>query len=704
MFAEHCVRESMDRRGLLFLIALLLVTPAITFGASFRDLSDVSATHVIVTTTSEVVDGATTSITDLNANLGPDAAISLREALLAANTTDISGTLTVAFNIPTTAPGYDAESKTWTISLQSALPPLTRGGLRIDGATQPGAGDHPPIVLDGTNVYEDSDQSNGVTITSAGNVLHRLTMMNFFDSGVLVSGEAAAENQISGSYIGVSPTGDTAQTNGTGVTLRDGAHTNLIGGAAAEARNVIAGNGYNAGVYIHGSATYSNTVAGNWIGVNASGAKALPNAIAGVRISSGAYDNRIGGAEPGAGNVISGNDSGVWVQSSATNTIAGNHIGVAADGLTPLGNTNSGIIVRDGARNNIIGGDDPAERNIIANNAAQGVYITGSGSDNNRVQGNYLGTNQTGIAPGQGNLRYGVLINDGATGNIIGGNGATEGNIIVYNGFGGIRIDSPANRVGGNRIGVAADGVTRLGNQNNGVRVFGNDNQIGPANTILYNHQAGVMLSGNNTTVLSNTIELNGQTGVCVVGAGTVVSGNTINRNGGAGAAATECNIEGGVVITGTGTLVSDNTIHDNIGAGITVRSGDRNRLSENSITGSTDAGIVLENGGNNGVAPPTIMSATATVISGKGCPFCAVEIFADTGNQGKDFLSSTQVAADSTFSVVLSPGISSTSRFVTATTTDTEGNTSPFAPAMSVAGQLPYRALLPLMVRDESE
>ena len=45
-------------------------------------------------------------------------------------------------------------------------------------------------------------------------------------------------------------------------------------------------------------------------------------------------------------NVISGNDGdGVIIREQSFSTVAGNYIGVGADGITPLGNDGDGVIV-----------------------------------------------------------------------------------------------------------------------------------------------------------------------------------------------------------------------------------------------------------------------------------------------------------------------------------------------------------------------
>jgi titin len=95
--------------------------------------------------------------------------------------------------------------------------------------------------------------------------------------------------------------------------------------------------------------------------------------------------------------VISGNDgSGVNLNSAGAtgNVIQGNYIGVAANALVAVGNLRDGITL-NGTPGNLIGGTNSGARNLISGNGQAGVYING-GSDGNRIEGNYIGTDAAG--------------------------------------------------------------------------------------------------------------------------------------------------------------------------------------------------------------------------------------------------------------------------------------------------------------------
>lgn len=147
------------------------------------------------------------------------------------------------------------------------------------------------------------------------------------------------------------------------------------------------------------SGTAGHIVQGNHIGVNAAGDSPFPSATSGSLVIQSSSNNLVGGTLPADRNVISGADNnGIRIDgfiASSNNQIWGNYIGVAADGITPLPNGNSGIFINSAATNNLIGNGTPSGRNIIANNSGWGVEITGA-SVNNTVSNNHIYANVAG--------------------------------------------------------------------------------------------------------------------------------------------------------------------------------------------------------------------------------------------------------------------------------------------------------------------
>jgi hypothetical protein len=219
---------------------------------------------------------------------------------------------------------------------------------------------------------------------------------------------------VSGNYIGTNAagTGDLGNTsdgvqivNSSGSTIGYYNDLNVNG-------NVISGNNGN-GVSIltdFGFTASNNLVAGNYIGINAAGTAALGNNGSGVSIQAGG--NTVGGSTVELRNVISGNrTNGVSIGTTLAtgNIIAGNYIGVAANGTTALANRDNGVQISNTAASNTIGGAGVTPGacdnscNVIANNgdvnslsARAGVYVDPTAGVSNTIQGNSI-FNNTGI-------------------------------------------------------------------------------------------------------------------------------------------------------------------------------------------------------------------------------------------------------------------------------------------------------------------
>ncbi|HEY3137329.1 MAG TPA: HYR domain-containing protein [Blastocatellia bacterium] len=124
----------------------------------------------------------------------------------------------------------------------------------------------------------------------------------------------------------------------------------------------------------------SSMVQGCFIGINAGGNAALPNAQGGISV--GSQGNTIGGTTAQARNVISGNGGNFGVGligiQPVNNLVQGNFIGTDVGG-GPLGNAGSGVFMADTGSNNTIGGTLAGAGNTIAfNNGTAGVTLLGS--------------------------------------------------------------------------------------------------------------------------------------------------------------------------------------------------------------------------------------------------------------------------------------------------------------------------------------
>jgi hypothetical protein len=179
-----------------------------------------------------------------------------------------------------------------------------------------------------------------------------------------------------------------------------------------------------------------NKVEGNFIGVNRDGITDLGNSD-GVFLQGDS--NTIGGTQPAMRNVISGNDGiGVFIGSVASsNRIEGNYIGTTADGTADLGNDYDGVYIADDS--NTVGGTAAGARNVISGNDGSGIVLSGSVSEENRIEGNYIGTGADGTG-NLGNTLDGVTIQNEAELNAVGGTASRAGNRIAHNGEDGVSI------------------------------------------------------------------------------------------------------------------------------------------------------------------------------------------------------------------------------------------------------------------------
>jgi hypothetical protein len=409
-------------------------------------------------------------------NTNDDGPGSLRQAITDANANP--GLDTISFNI-----GSGLKTITPSQRLPTIIDPVV-----IDGTTQPGFSGVPIIELNGSS----QPDGNGLFITAGNSTVRGLVINRFLFAGILINTNGG--NRVEGCYIGTDATGAIAQSNGDdGIAISTS--NNVVGGTSAAQHNLISGN-RGIGVDISRfccsgdmSSIVGNVVQGNYVGVNANGTAAIPNLQQGVRVSSvnanlPVTNNLVGGTQPGAGNLISGNHAdgvsleGFWV---TNNSVQGNLVGTDATGNFAIPNERDGVVVS--GSNNLIGGPTPGARNIISGNGinasggGDGVSLDGSGPlpVGNIIQGNIIGANATLTAPVP-NFQHGVAIGNGSN-NIVGGTGAGEGNVIAFSGYNGV---------------VVATNATAAGNAIRGNSIFANGH---------LNHPSGVTLGidlGNN--------------------------------------------------------------------------------------------------------------------------------------------------------------------------------------------------------------
>ncbi|TAG44324.1 MAG: BspA family leucine-rich repeat surface protein [Cytophagia bacterium] len=210
----------------------------------------------------------------------------------------------------------------------------------------------------------------------------------------------------------------------------------------------------------------------------------------------------------------SGNQSTIRLNGTTTNTsIEGCYIGLRTNGFTPATNMN-GVEMAGTVGGNILGWSgtiNPASFNIISNSNFTGVV---TGSNNNIIQGNYIGTDITGTIA-RPNAQRGIALGATGTGNQV------LNNLISGNGsLGGLYIRASGTIVRGNLIGTTANGIGSLPNMSNGITITGNitsaaNNVIiggtlaGEANIIANNSGAGVLIEGGSFGAINNRVSGN---------------------------------------------------------------------------------------------------------------------------------------------------------------------------------------------------
>lgn len=239
------------------------------------------------------------------------------------------------------------------------------------------------------------------------------------------------------------------------------------------------------------------------------------NSNSGVYLEN-ATGNTVGGVNAYHWNVLSKNGThGVYLGSGANNnTVSGNFIGFDSSGAFDHGNSNHGVLIENGASDNQIGGINQGEGNWIGFNNGSGIYLSGSTTTGNVLEGNIIGApvNWGWEAP---NGNHGIGIYNGANGNWVG-----WFNTILASGWSGVVVVNSSNNViWFNNIGTDGADI-HWGNKFYGVHVFNSPGNLITSNNIHHNGLNG------------------GEPGVLIEQSGSLnnfISLNSITQNGGLG-------------------------------------------------------------------------------------------------------------------------------------------------------------------------
>ncbi|MGE0884224.1 MAG: putative Ig domain-containing protein [Blastocatellales bacterium] len=417
-------------------------------GAASKD-----ASAMILAPTSAVA-AATITVNDTADSVGNDGKCTLREAIIAANTNMASGAAggeCVAGMAGADNIVFNLGTGTPTINLTSALPTISEP-VTINGNT----GGATRVELNGIGA---GANVNGLTINAGSSVIERLVINRFTGDGIRITG--GGFNTIKGCIIGLDSSGTIARANNVGLAIR-GSSDNTIGSAQFPDRNTISGNTTN-----------------------------------GVLITPVTITN----PPPNPPTVIP----------ASRNKIINTYIGSDVTGRFDLGNTGFGVNVSGGDAT-VIGGAIVEERNLISGNNGGGVRIGTSSATNNRVIGNYIGTDYTGVMPlgngvsGGGGTAPGVWIED-APNNSVGGALDGEFNFIKFNLQSGGVVVTGSSATGNSILRNYISNNAGLGIDLGGNGVTGNDpfdGDSGPNNLQNSPSITGVSLGNTTTTIFGS--------------------------------------------------------------------------------------------------------------------------------------------------------------------------------------------------------
>lgn len=522
----------------------------------------------------------------LSVSTGTEPAQAQAALLVTSNADAGAGTLREAIGIANT----DVQPDTITFASDMTIQPLSPYQLlenypcTIDAEAN-------NIVLDCSNMPPNV-ATECLYISTNDNLINGLKIVNVPGGpdpayGVGIRLQGTSGNQVTNCYLGTSD-GTTSASNDTGIALENCSFPwTMIGVPGGE--NVISGN-RSCGVRIAGGSQMM--VRDNFIGTTADGSGALGNATYGIHALGASnaeiFDNTISASLTSI--YVSGNGNGA--------VISGNHIGTNATGTAALSNptTDTGVFLTADAYGTV-GGNTSGERNVISG-VNVGVHID-STAWNTAVEGNYIGTDETGSGV-LGIGSYGVIVRN--AGSSIGNLGSSSGNVISGAGTANVWLAEGAtgSRAQSNLIGVNAEGTARLGSTPTGVLVSAADCIVGwPYGFAAPAPRYGYASSGTGGNIISGF-----QTGLLLDGgaSGTIVQSNCF-----------------GTDINGTYAIPNGDNIRVRTSNNMI---GGTRQYEGNLISGAANRGIFFESGSGNTVVQNLIgtnAAGTGAIPNGIG-------------------------------------------------------------------------------------
>lgn len=318
----------------------------------------------------------------------------------------------------------------------------------------------------------------------------------------------ADSNEVYGNYFGYTPIGTWKKNDQSNISVSN-SHYNKLGGPIAGQGNLFTPVTFIS-LWMH-TGSHDNLIVANHFGTDAAGNIAFgPQVCPAIQLNDASY-NIIGGNSPAHRNIIANSSTGVLFSGTCVfNLVLNNYIGTDVSGSNAISN-GGGIYMTNGpAFNNIRG-------NVISGGVYNGITIDWNAGKDNLIYGNKIGTDVSGTfaIPNAG---QGIF---SATRVVIGSSFGPDRNIISGNGGRAIWLASGAGHVvRGNYIGVAADGITPMPN-NTGIEVNSDSTIIGGLNpgdeNIIANHpNEGIIIypsnpiNKTNAQILGNLMYDNG--------------------------------------------------------------------------------------------------------------------------------------------------------------------------------------------------
>ena len=239
-------------------------------------------------------------------------------------------------------------------------------------------------------------------------------------------------------------------------------------------------------------------------------------------------------------------DGGINIASSS-NTVVGSYIGIDAGGTAAV----SSLGIRIQGDGNLIGGTNPADRNLF-------TMITVDG-DHNTIVGNYVGLDVTGNV----GLTPGLISIDNGSQNAVGGETPAHGNVV----HGTIRVAGLANNqnrspsqtlIKNNLIGTNRDGTAAIAHPGPGIQLVQSDENAIVANTIASAIGPPAFGGGASGIFIGAGVDRTSIEGNKI---GTDISGTITDPDGTPGTGDEFGNKDFGIVIDGEGLGASGNTI-----------------------------------------------------------------------------------------------------------------------------------------------